>query len=268
MNILFKINFVFAFITTSTFAASFFTDAHTQQETPVSIAVRYSPDQLQEGQKRKIQIREEHNTCYDPYPPQLPSQEPTPEPVACIDLSTITNLDTFTDITITLRSTQTSTNYALQDIIGKNIHEYIKLLKKNNALQGEDRARYNYGGPISCTPELPQNVLSTLGIIAITGKTVITRDIAKQLSIHRCTLSFSFDSQLAITRSNNSIIFGSSQEIDEERRLEKMRIESFVRSTKRPPDRTTTSLHKLHHGYKIIKNDGQAKVISEWEEGN
>jgi hypothetical protein len=109
------------------------------------------------------------------------------------------NLQTPSLLTLYFHSSHTYEKYRLDDFIDKSIGEYIKLLIKKRLLTQEDRALYNYEFQIVCTPELPKNILTDLGISSLTRKTIITKNIAEQLDLHFCTLSFCFGEQTTLS---------------------------------------------------------------------
>lgn len=259
MSILCKIFFILVFAIISTFGASFDeTEALTSVTTQESLCE--SPEEI----KQIVRISEEDNKFYSPPSQFSLEQQPIPEPIICINQTAIMELSTSNILTITFRSNQTGSNYTLESEIGKKIHDYIKLLKIACILRDKDKSEYNYGGPVNCTPALPKNVLKILGIEAISGKTIITKDVAKQLNLYGCMLSFSFISQSSAYHAMGySKTLRTSQEIDEDRRLERESINFFIRKMKYPPDRRMTS-HSLHEGYALQRKNGKATIMSEF----
>ena len=192
-------------------------------------------------------------------------------------------------LTIYFHSNHTNTIYQVDDFIGKPIGEYIKKLTKDGRLVREDRALYYYDFSISCNPELPKDVLADLGIGSLTRKIVITESLSQQLSLHSCTLSFSFKEQtVLLTKQEQDRIhklidpaFLSSihpmsppaekkfwqktrhdnllKENAEKKAIQECMARHFF--TRNTSESTTTPI--LHLGYTLVKIEGKAVITPE-----
>ncbi len=230
--------------------------------TPSSVALRVSPPESSIEEK-KMQIPEENYTVHTDQRTFSPSIETTIELAS--EESQAPEIPESLPLTIRFHSSHTNTIYQIDDFIGKPIGEYIKILVKNCTLEIEDRRRYNYDFSISCNPELPENILTGLGISALTRKTVIAESLSQQLSFHSCTLSFSFKEQTVLSTKceQEKRVHCVPSQYSLIRKQEGLARESlincFLRNAKNPSSATSQSA--LHLGYTLVKIKDKAVIV-------
>lgn len=292
-------------ITSSFFSAmvnssAFSKDTELKETTPMSVAseriISMLPNEKGRENIKEIYISEESNThlgCQDAMPVKIKKSSRIPKPIMELtnEESQAPETPAPLPLTIHFHSSHTNRVYQTDDFIGKPIDEYIKILVKNRRLEREDRARYNYDFSISCNPELPKDVLTDLGISALTRKIVITESLSKQLSSHSCTLSFSFKEQTVIlTKQEQDRIhklidpaflcsinplsplaekkFWQKTRHDtllkekaEEQATQECATRHFFKREGNTSESTTTPI--LHHGYTLVKKEGKIVIVHE-----
>ena len=275
MCIFAKIKYIIVFIFFSlmvTFSA-FSSDIKLEETTPMSVAsARIMSGALNEtgkvgiGERYTSEPSNAHLACQGAMPVRIKksSRILTSIMESASPESPAAEIPAPLPLTIYFHSNHTNTIYQVDDFIGKPIGEYIKILVKNHTLEIKDRASYNYDFSISCNPELPKDVLTDLGIGSLTRKIVITESLSQQLSLHSCTLSFSFKEQTVLStkcEQEKRVYCVHSQYSlirKQERLVSESLINCFLRNARNPSSATSQSA--LHLGYTLVKIEGKAVI--------